>query len=49
MGNLAEDGAQDGRRSWRLHRPEPVPEHPHRRAQLREADQHALLRLETST
>lgn len=48
MGNLTEDGVEDGGRPRRLHRPEPVPQHPHRRAQLRQADQHALLRLETS-
>uniref|UniRef100_A0A3B5K4J1 Ribonucleoside-diphosphate reductase n=1 Tax=Takifugu rubripes TaxID=31033 RepID=A0A3B5K4J1_TAKRU len=33
-------------RSRRLHRSEPVAEHPHRRADLRQTDQHALLRLE---
>lgn len=46
MGDLPENCSQDGRRPWGLHRPEPVPEHPHSRAELRQADQHALLRLE---
>lgn len=46
VGDLTENCSQDGRRPWGLHRPEPVPEHPHSRAELRQADQHALLRLE---
>lgn len=46
MGDLTENCSQDGRRPWGLHWPEPVPEHPHSRAELRQADQHALLRLE---
>lgn len=47
LGNLPEDHTQDGGWPRRLHWPEPVAEHPHRRAQLRQTHQHALLRLET--
>ncbi len=46
VGDQPEGHHRHGRRPWRLHLPEPEPQHLHGERQLRQAHQHALLQLE---